>query len=446
MSSQIKHLGKFVKEYKGSGEIVFGNGERYRGKFECGQLSTGKIVGSIVLSEHLLFNKLNQLMREVSYNGHKLVGTTDTGQELVMSFSFITSHQSPMTKSDGQIIGFPGREIMVRLKKTKSKYKELRYGVTNFEFIGSKMSVHSNGTYASDRLPVNINSKKIIFEQISAYKNVIKDLKSKGGIDVTSEAITEFKVSNDINTISNIIDDLCLLLSFIRGTYLSWIYWDGYSSKGKVIQTYCRDCYTKPFEGVIPIIDYRYPHDTKYFLEKCYKNYKQNKDKLGLNLAIEFYLESISLIWLEPKYLCAFLALEVLNERNSSIKNITSWRKFKDLRKEIEKTINHLSIYEEEKKALHRKVPEIIRYPLEMRLLKMFKDLSIDISGYDIKRLITLRNKIVHEGTFSEPGLDHYPDYKKLICLLDKTILGLLEYDGYYRDFLNNFKRVKFRK
>lgn len=435
---------KYTKRFKGKGEIILYNGTKYCGDFECMQMHDGSITCTFFLKKKFMVYETTQLMKYISHNAHKLCGKTDLGQFIEMTFDFFTSCYSPTKGKYRQIFEFPVNNVYLKLIKSKCKSFQLHFGIVNFEFIGTEITQKSKFEYYRDELKLNVDNREIIFRQLGNYKKIVEYLVSSHGIDVTSEAIVRITKADTLDNVIDLINNMCTLLSYARGTYINWLYYDVYSLRNKqVVRTYCQNSYTRPFNGATPVINKFPPNDTKYFVEKCYKKYKKYKITSGFNLAIEFCVESKALIWLEQKYLAAFLTLEVLNDSNIGRKFIMKMNEFKKLQKSIIQLVNSHPTDNAIKNAMRKKVIEINRYPLKMCLDKLLANLTIDATKFNLKRIIKLRNNIVHQGSFAEANIDHYQDYLKLMNLLDSIILKLMEYNGFYHNCLLNYNRER---
>lgn len=445
-SSLSADINKEFRKYKGLGELTTPNGKKYIGQFECAQLSDGLIRGVFTCDGSSdLGIEISKEFEGVVSGKFRLEGSSSP-QESISAEVFING----LSHGDVLTVKFHGLSL-TRICKSKLKPSKFHFGITNFQF---GRCVFSN------------SNVKIGFIKIRGYGSILDSLKINGGVRATSMAIVELLKECEMKELENMLDDICLLLSFARATDINWIYYDAFSNDGRLLKSYHRDILTKGFRSGDPLIGtFPYPEELSPFLGKCLDNYKTKKRELGLDLAIGYYLEAKSFSTIELKYLAAITALEVLNGRYIGEKSILSKGFFKVLKEKIKGLVDDLSegaLKEEIKSPIKQqfvgvdpvqalinirttiiqKIPELNRFSFRHCLGVMFSQLSIPISDDNLKHLIDIRNKIVHSGFSAETPL-RYSDYSLLISLLDKTILKILGYDGYYLDRLNKFNRVK---
>jgi hypothetical protein len=115
---------------------------------------------------------------------------------------------------------------------------------------------------------------------------------------------------------------------------------------------------------------------------------------------------------------------------------------------EVKKENGKLKICDMSKrKEMHLKIPELNRPTLRSSLRDMYY--SYDISYSDLFpnfEFVEIRNQIVHSGLSKEDSRDLLENYEKLVALLQRTILGMLNYTGEFIDRLDNRKHKKFKK
>ncbi|MCK4733671.1 MAG: hypothetical protein KAT65_14550, partial [Methanophagales archaeon] len=115
---------------------------------------------------------------------------------------------------------------------------------------------------------------------------------------------------------------------------------------------------------------------------------------------------------------------------------------------EVKKENGKLKICDMSKrKEMHLKIPELNRPTLRSSLRDMYY--SYDISYSDLFpnfEFVEIRNQIVHSGLSKEDSRDLLENYEKLVALLQRTLLGMLNYTGEFIDRLDNWKHKKFKK
>jgi len=446
MKAGMDTYGKIIRQYAGEGELLSADGHKFDGKFEVAQTCSGRLVG-LFYPDASIGTGVNMIDRTRRYGfiDYTLTGSTNDSFGLEAKV-YVVGHKPwpDVSRGPADTLTLSGRELLLHSKSPKSRIEEYHFGLTNLEFTGCESSILESGGRARDKTTMDLSGLHVTLRQLPDYKLILKELIKKGGIDVTAEAIVRVTKKHDPDELSSILDDVCLLLSFARGTYMSWVYRDAFDKGGRLIASFSRNGYTKPFHGTEPLIDStKNPEDLRYFLETCCGAYREAKDVLGLKLSLEYYIEAKSLVLMEPKYLTAFLPLEVLSSRYPERRIILTKKEFKTVRVEVAKLIQSLSLNKGKTSQLTKNISALNNIPIRQSLKGLFENLSVRLTDAELGRLIRLRNKIVHEGIWGDDEPSHYPDYKKLVSILDRTLLKILGYDGYFLDCLNGFRRSK---
>ena len=184
------------------------------------------------------------------------------------------------------------------------------------------------------------------------------------------------------------------------------------------------------------------------------------QEQTGIGDAIEWYLESTGSNIIESRFIHACIAIELLNDRfkkNNKQDEIFPDSQFEILKKVIKSKLLKLSLDEDKLKELRLKLPELNRPTQKSSLKKIYGTYKISYSDlFPEFEFVKIRNNIVHTGlsrdeivTTDIPEaefIDLIETYKKLIALLQRTLLGMLDYNGEFKDILYNWKLKEFKK
>ena len=115
---------------------------------------------------------------------------------------------------------------------------------------------------------------------------------------------------------------------------------------------------------------------------------------------------------------------------------------------EVKKENGKLNIYDMSKRnEMHRKIPELNRPTLKNSLRDMYYSYGIGYSDlFQEFEFVKIRDQIVHTGLSKDDSKDFFENYEKLVALLQRTLLGMLNYTGEFIDRLDNWKHKKFKK
>ena len=101
------------------------------------------------------------------------------------------------------------------------------------------------------------------------------------------------------------------------------------------------------------------------------------------------------------------------------------------------------------RKEIYPKIQELNRPTLKSSLSDMYSTDFFDITYSDLFpefEFVEIRNQIVHSGLSKGEFKDLLENYEKLVALLQRTLLGMLNYSGEFIDRLDNRKHKKFKK
>jgi hypothetical protein len=391
--------GKIIRDYEARGSLIFYDGKSCNCSIRAVQLANGKIMANCISSENinLLLDCLGKKDKI------KLIkGVSKENDELLLEKDIWCTNIDTLWNSNELSVLLSGGSL--KNEKTRSEFPtSVRFGITNFEYLGNKWREYGNGGGYRDILSVNLGTKNVELHQVRDYTNIMELINTQRTIDVTSEATVNISLINDLETVMPLINGLCKLLSLARGTKINWIYYDCYNSGGeKILSSHNNNAAWR--YSALPLIDPRNFIDTAAFIEQTYPFYILMKDQYNLEKSIEVYLDAKREgVYLETRALVAAVLLDFLSDRYN-----TKSGKFRN------------------------------------NLDAMLQGLNLTNSSADIKRIIKIRNSLAHKASFvnniSELNIN---DYYFLIGTIDKIFLKMLNYNGIFLDITNNFNRIQ---
>jgi hypothetical protein len=390
--------GKIIHEYEGDGSVTLDTGQIFKCSIRAVQLADGRIMASCRFSEDIN-SVLLCLNKQNSFTSIK--GVTKDGWEFIIGGHLSkTASNFTYARSESTTIDIVFTADIVKLTKYIDRdVKSVKFGITNFEFLGNKFTEYPNGG-ALDTLSVTLGDNTVEIHAVKDYKIITQLIRAQRGIDVTSEMEVKIASITDLDIIIPMIDALCMLLSLARGTKINWIYYDSYDSLGEKISSSHNNNVAWQYAR-LPLIDPNNPNETADFVNQSFSAYLAHKD--DLRIAIETYLDSKRETgYLEIRALRAVVVLEFLKSR---------YAKKKKLRKSF-------------------------RAILET----MFVELGISVTKGELDRFIKIRNSLVHEASFVTK--EYWNEYAFLIGILDRIFLKILNYNGNLLDIANKFNRI----
>jgi hypothetical protein len=234
---------------------------------------------------------------------------------------------------------------------------------------------------------------------------------------------------------SALADTLCLLMSFLSKTYISWFACT-YSDGQEVLQSY-RDVRTTDSEA--PdweelVLD---PQDIRAFLNQAFAGYEKSAlTGFDLRMPMLHYIWAQSSRFAEDRFTTLFFALEKLlsslDERDPEDDLLTDpelrklWRVMCPTLEEIGKTPKQMEL-------MLAKRRELQRAPLMHRIKRHLCSLGIDISDIGgeggLRTMARVRNLLAHEK--GEVPIDKVVyETRRLETIVERMLLKLLSWSG----------------
>jgi len=454
----LEYYGNPLVIYKGEGQLTFDSGQVMKCKFKAGQLRTSKVTLLCKFSDVHHLRNINSFQGRTSDNCQ--VSSTD----VIMGIPW----QEKIEVSDGiqRWAAFSLGKLMVEsLPRERKKPQTLRFGLTNLSFIPIERVNGFPRRVLSLRLNTETATYEVVLDPISDYNERLDKVRTTKGVDVTCEAVVNVGDGQTIQELTQVLDNLCYILSVAGGTKINWIYRGVYSSDGSLLRRLHAARVTKPY-APLSIIDPRNPHETKAFIEKVYPVYINKKDSYRLDSGmIDAYLDAKQEAdFLEMRGLKMVVAMEMIVWHIATVlgmsEKILDESEFKKLRTKLKHLIKSEILQGSQMKKnrclVYSKIPELKRCSFRDMLRKIISPENIDLPLPDdeLELFIRCRNALVHKGDFycntannrdrvaCPPKSTAVGEYFFLVNVLDRMFLKILEYRGTYIDCSHGFDRA----
>jgi len=151
---------------------------------------------------------------------------------------------------------------------------------------------------------------------------------------------------------------------------------------------------------------------------------------------------------MESKFVQGCIAIELLNNRfKENNSKILTKKQFKKLDKEIRSVISNQIPDESKCEEIYPKIQELNKPTLKNSLRDLYHSYGVGYSDlFQEFEFVKIRNQIVHTGLSKDDSKDLFENYEKLVALLQRTLLGMLNYTGEFVDRLDDWKHKKFKK
>jgi hypothetical protein len=297
---------------------------------------------------------------------------------------------------------------------------------------------------------------EFIISPVQNSKEILEEIKDSKIYDVTCHISFSFtsnkeNLEKNITEIVDYLESVMLLLSFAQGVFINFVYYNLYikhAEGSKLYKSLHNTAKTKSTTSDELI----WTLHIQNFLESVLPTFTKDFQKqTGVGDAIEWYLESICPSVIESRFIHGCIAIELLNDRfkeyNSRYEGgILTDTQFEILDKEVKRVISQQISDKSKRSKIYPKIRELNRPTLKSSLRDMYDFYDIGYSDlFPDFEFVKIRDKIVHTG-LSEEHFKDPENYEKLVALLQRTLLGMLNYGGVFIDRLDNWKHKEFKK
>ena len=447
-AAKVGAYGKILASYRGSGQLHFARGAPLRCRFHAVQLSDGRIVVNCSgRGVGRWYRRFDERMEAVDrLDGQSAEGAPVTISGLLSTGLSLRKRRAP--SRDTWNLTCLANELDVAYADSGTP-RSVNFGIVNFEYLGNSWRLTATGR-SLETLSLSLPVGEQSIQKIADDEAVLAATKAQRGIDVTCYATIPLGDGVSLQDAVEAISDVCGLLSFAQGTKINWLYYEQLDGEARKVSLAHRDRVTKPFSPT-PLIHPREPDDTARFVEQCFHTYRQDST-FDLGRLSDGYIDARGQGFLESKALvaCALLDFLVGRYRGTSRAHTTLPKAvFKELAAEL--TLTAQGFQPRLSDPLHRarltdicsRLGELNRPPLRITLEDFCESLSLNMPSQEIARVVGIRNSLIHRVRFLDDA-ENSAQYFQLLNFLDRILLKILGYDGYYIDCTTSpWKRVQ---
>lgn len=433
------HQKKIIKKYDGIGRIKSDLYNLPDVEIRFCQYSDGSIEGEIKNFSYVV--ELSDLLDK--FIPLTIEGNTSLGNSFVFHSYVTTLNWGSNQEPSAELSGTDFEVVRIEVVEDHREYDfKIEFGLLQLALF---WPIKCNSPFGEFSISPVHNSKEIL-EEIKASK--IYDVTCHISFTFTSN---KENLEKNISEIVDYLESVMLLLSFAQGVFINFVYYNLYTKYAEEFKLYKSVHRTAKTKSTTSDELIGAPH-IQNFLESVLPTFTKDFQKqTGVGDAIEWYLESIHPSILESGFIHGCIAIELLNDRFKENKSkntgkILSKGQFKKLDKDVKSVITEHILDIDKREEMHLKIPELNRPTLRSSLRDMYDSYDIGYSDlFPDFEFVKIRDKIVHTG-LSEEHFKDPENYEKLVALLQRTLLGMLNYTGEFIDRLDNWKHKKFKK
>jgi len=433
---------KIIKEYEGIGCIESDLYNLPDVEIRFCQYSDGGIKGEIKNFNYVV--ELGNLLKK--FTPLTIEGNTSFGDSFVFH-SYVTglsfgSNQKP----SAELFGEDFEVLKTGVVEDNREYDfKIEFGLLQLAL------------YQIQQIKCDSPFGEFIISPVQNIKEILEEIKASKIYDVTCHISFTFisskeNLKKNISEIVDYLESVMILLSFAQGVFINFVYYNLYIKHAegfKLYKSVHRSAKTKSTTSDELIFTLHIQN----FLESVLPTFtKDFQKRTGVGDAIEWYLESIRpSVIIESKFVHGCIAIELLNdgfkEYNSKYEGgILTDTQFEILDEEVKRVISQQISDKSKRSKIYPKIRELNRPTLKSSLRDVYDFYDIGYSDlFPDFEFVKIRDKIVHTG-HSKGDFKNPENYEKLVALLQRTLLGMLNYSGEFIDRLDNWKHKKFKK
>jgi uncharacterized protein YutE (UPF0331/DUF86 family) len=369
----------------------------------------------------------------------RLIGTLNDGQNLTVenihfSHRLWRFHQGT-TEIFQSFVHRPGFVEIANLDGMEESFQSITCEVTNL-FLGGKV----------EPIEANVEQAKIRFNWLPHYndnRQRVEALKTAGILSsITIDPLEQMSE----HQLDDLVRALCGLLTFAQRSPVHCVAQQWKDANGIILKSrYQEPVFYSPtiFRPLIPA------ETLATFIQDSFENYKRQWKPWDLGHAIDHYIQAMSLRSSWSQAIGFFTALETL--KNAFLQQPGraelgyhvpkgEFRKKHIVSQVIELLAKNFEVFKDlsgdEKRSLYGKAGELNRRAYKLVLREMFRELRMTIDDDELRRLVDLRNQIIHRGSpdygkspWKEPA-EAASEAARFAGLVERTILAILDYQG----------------
>lgn len=437
----LEVYGKPIATYKGTCSLILEAGNEIKGALEAIQLPDGQIYLHVAINKET-FKSIPQTTDVVDF-----WSSVETIQGFLSDGKKLETKGAIHLKATEDFLGINGKpEFLFRAQCTEItepeqgiKTEKIRFHLTNLIFSGQEWYTD---TESRCQYWITVIKYKGLRFEIHPRKDVqlqLKDMKATKQPHLTS--FIDIKPSSrTVPTIESYLGAIVLILTLAKGTGVTWVYYEEFTSTGKVKRVMHRDAPTRAYSSLKLIAEFP-PSLLRDFTEKCLSNIRSFLDVYEMNK----HINTITLAkqdggFLELRALLLASAIDIIagiwGTQNgcADIVEPILFRKAQGvLTNELKSLVSReLSLAPKEVEAMSSHISSLNRYSLRTKLKRMVDAFSADITKDEIKNFVDSRNHLVHKGEFQTS--DKSKEFLSIVSFTDRLTMAMLGYKGEYFD------------
>lgn len=441
--------GPYIAKYSGKCELISKSGAHITGSFDVVQLHNGGIYMYVKITKKEQIKNWAKVQDFSSTNpSHriiKMVGKIRDGRRIESQgdvFLVSADDYLPIGRNSTKLV-FHLQSLEIGRRRLSTKTKLIRCHLTNLVFNGIEWHMEriDKKRYGYRKTRFNLKNTFLTIYPSLAYKNRVREMRATRLCRVTS--FVDVKMGRKRKeTILDLVNSFCLMLSFAKGTQINWVYYEEFGSTKKPIFVVHADRITRDYSS-LDVIDDMPPKLLKTYIDDTKKSFLDLVEEYPLNKIIgTIIVAKLNGSFIELRALLLTGLVDVLtglwaktNRRVSIIDETKFDTHLIQITDSVIKLLTGLGIAKEKAKNMAAHIPGFNYFSFGSNLRRIVKSYDANITSSEITNFIKSRNNLVHRGEFvSVDRQEQTREFLRIVSFVDRLLLGLFGYKGSFTD------------
>ena len=328
---------------------------------------------------------------------------------------------------------FGAQGIKARRKRaTDSGYDKASFLVSNLLWhFGSKVP---------EPLQMKAGGLKVTVAPVDDYQEIADSIKAVRGIAPTADVLIETSdcPKRSLKDHADFMNRLVSVFRLVTGNRIDWLYGEAFDNvTGRAVERFHKDTVTGPFSKTIKFLPHMLDFEglANAFFDDDRKTLKQDT----LRKLIDYFVNCCDeTSYLEARGLLASTLADLIVASYAETQKLQNFMKddeFKTLvLPSLEEALERVKLPELSNEIRRRALQQLRganRRSFDQRLDLLIDKFKLPLNSEDRRRVVNIRNKLVHEGKFpSKSSDDWYGDYSFILWVDFIALCRLAGYDG----------------
>jgi hypothetical protein len=314
------------------------------------------------------------------------------------------------------------------------------FGIANLTFYAPDATTRPDGSIDHGGLILQLGSQAVRLERRADYGEADEDLNSRNVIRITAEACVP--ASMTFGDAQEFISDLCALLSIANRTLITWVYCDQVTTAGERQYSFHFPAKTGQYNGGLPLISPNMSADLPRFVELTFEPFRTKKEDWSLLAFSRAYSDLRSTGFLDTRCLQAGCLIDFLTGIDAAVADDATVLPESEFSARLPRLCSALqkilllafpALTNESANGMAQHARFMNYRTFQQKIERTSRRLRVVLRSDDIKPVIETRNSLVHRMRFQTVG-NEWVEFARTLSVLDRLLMGLLEYQGPYID------------